>query len=198
VAQGGTAVGTGLNTYTGFAEDVAKAIANETGYDFVTSPNKFESLATKDALVQLSGSLNTLAASLMKIANDIRFLGSGPRCGLGELQLPENEPGSSIMPGKVNPTQCEALTMCCAQVMGNHVAVTVGGANGHFELNVFKPMIIRNVLHSIALLGDACDSFNENCVKGIEARRDNIDRLLNESLMLVTALNPHIGYDKAA
>jgi fumarate hydratase class II len=187
-----------LNTYIGFAEDVAEALAKETGYDFVTSPNKFESLATKDALVQLSGSLNTLAASLMKIANDIRFLGSGPRCGLGELQLPENEPGSSIMPGKVNPTQCEALTMCCAQVMGNHVAVTVGGSMGHFELNVFKPLIIRNVLHSIALLGDACDSFDVNCVQGIEARRENIDRLLNESLMLVTALNPHIGYDKAA
>jgi fumarate hydratase class II len=198
IAQGGTAVGTGLNTYIGFAEAVAEALSKETGYQFRTSENKFESLATKDALVHLSGALNTLAVSLMKIANDIRFLGSGPRCGLGELSLPENEPGSSIMPGKVNPTQCEALTMCCAQVMGNHVAVTVGGSNGHFELNVFKPMIIRNVLHSIALLGDACDSFYENCVKGIEANRQNIDRLLNESLMLVTALNPHIGYDKAA
>ena len=141
---------------------------------------------------------NTLAVSLMKIANDIRFLGSGPRCGLGELSLPENEPGSSIMPGKVNPTQCEAMTMCCAQVMGNHMAVTVGGANGHFELNVFKPLIIRNVLHSIALLGDACDSFNLNCVSGIEANRAAINNIMNNSLMLVTALNPHIGYDKAA
>ena len=198
IAQGGTAVGTGLNTYTGFAEAVADTLAKETGYNFVTSPNKFESLATKDALVQLSGALNTLAVSLMKIANDIRFLGSGPRCGLGELSLPENEPGSSIMPGKVNPTQCEAMTMCCAQVMGNHMAVTVGGANGHFELNVFKPLIIRNVLHSIALLGDACDSFNLNCVSGIEANRSAIDQIMNNSLMLVTALNPHIGYDKAA
>lgn len=170
----------------------------ETGYDFVTSPNKFECLATKDALVQLSGCLNTLAVSLMKIANDIRFLGSGPRCGLGEISLPENEPGSSIMPGKVNPTQCEAMTMVCAQVMGNHMAASIGGSNGHFELNVFKPLIIRNVLHSIALLGDACDSFHNNCVVGIEANRDNIDRIMNESLMLVTALNPHIGYDAAA
>jgi len=198
IAQGGTAVGTGLNTYTGFAEAVAENLKNETGYPFITAPNKFESLATKDSLVHLSGALNTLAVSLMKIANDIRFLGSGPRCGLGELTLPENEPGSSIMPGKVNPTQCEAITMVCAQVMGNHMAVTVGGSNGHFELNVFKPMIIRNVLHSVALLGDACESFNLNCVKGIEANRDAIDRILNESLMLVTALNPHIGYDKAA
>jgi fumarate hydratase class II len=198
IAQGGTAVGTGLNTYTGFAEAVADTLVQETGYAFITSPNKFESLATKDALVQLSGALNTLAVSLMKIANDIRFLGSGPRCGLGELSLPENEPGSSIMPGKVNPTQCEAMTMCCAQVMGNHMAVTVGGANGHFELNVFKPLIIRNVLHSIALLGDACDSFNLNCVSGIEANRKAIDYIMNNSLMLVTALNPHIGYDKAA
>jgi fumarate hydratase class II len=146
----------------------------------------------------LSGALNTLAVSLMKIANDIRFLGSGPRCGLGELSLPENEPGSSIMPGKVNPTQCEALTMVCAQVIGNHVAVTVGGSMGHFELNVFKPMIIRNVLHSITLLGDASDSFNVNCVDGIEANRDNIKKIMNESLMLVTALNPLVGYDKAA
>jgi fumarate hydratase, class II len=163
-AQGGTAVGTGINTYIGFAEDIAKNLEEETGYPFRTSPNKFVELATKDALVHLSGSLNTLAVALMKIANDIRFLGSGPRCGLGELSLPENEPGSSIMPGKVNPTQCEAITMVCAQVMGNHVAVTVGGSNGHFELNVFKPLIIKNVLQSIALLGDACDSFNTNCV----------------------------------
>lgn len=164
----------------------------------MTAPNKFESLASKDALVFLHGALNTLATSLFKIANDIRFLGSGPRCGLGELSLPENEPGSSIMPGKVNPTQCEAMTMVCAQVFGNQVAVTVGGANGHFELNVFKPLIVRNVLHSIALLGDACDSFNKNCVVGIQANRERIDKLLNESLMLVTALNPYIGYDKAA
>jgi len=173
-------------------------LKKDTGYEFRTAENKFESLATKDALVHLSGALNTLAVSLMKIANDIRFLGSGPRCGLGELSLPENEPGSSIMPGKVNPTQCEALTMVCAQVMGNNVAVTVGGCNGHFELNVFKPMIIRNVLHSITLLGDACESFNTNCVDGIEANRDNIKKIMNESLMLVTALNPLVGYDKAS
>jgi len=197
-AQGGTAVGTGLNTYVGFAEAIASNLQKETGYDFVTSPNKFEALATKDALVHLSGALNTLAVSLMKIANDVRFLGSGPRCGLGEISLPENEPGSSIMPGKVNPTQCEAMTMVCAQVMGNHMAVSIGGSNGHFELNVFKPLIIRNVLHSIALLGDACDSFHDNCVVGIEANRENIKKILAESLMLVTALNPYIGYDKAA
>jgi fumarate hydratase class II len=164
----------------------------------VTAENKFESLACKDALVHLHGALNTLAVSLMKIANDIRFLGSGPRCGLGELSLPENEPGSSIMPGKVNPTQCESMTMVCAQVMGNNVAVTIGGSNGHFELNVFKPLIIRNVLHSIALLADSCESFNLNCVVGIEANRENIKKIVNESLMLVTALNPYIGYDKAA
>ena len=191
-------MGTGINTYVGFAEDIASELAKETGYPFKTSPNKFEALATKDALVHLSGTLNGLAVSLMKIANDIRFLGSGPRCGLGELSLPENEPGSSIMPGKVNPTQCEAITMVCAQVMGNHMAVTIGGSNGHFELNVFKPLIIRNVLHSILLLGDACDSFQTNCVTGIVANTDKIDKILNESLMLVTALNPHIGYDKAA
>lgn len=198
IAQGGTAVGTGLNTYIGFAEAVAENLANETGYPFITAPNKFESLATKDALVHLSGSLNTAACAIMKIANDIRFLGSGPRCGLGELSLPENEPGSSIMPGKVNPTQCEAITMVCAQVMGNHVAVSIGGSNGHFELNVFKPLIIRNVLHSIALLGDSCESFNLNCVANMTANREKINEILNESLMLVTALNPHIGYDKAA
>ena len=198
IAQGGTAVGTGLNTYVGFAEKVAENLTKETGYKFKTASNKFESLASKDALVYLHGALNTLATSLMKIANDIRFLGSGPRCGLGELSLPENEPGSSIMPGKVNPTQCEAMTMVCAQVFGNQVAVTVGGSNGHFELNVFKPLIIRNVLHSIALLGDACDSFNKNCVVGIVANKERINKLLFESLMLVTALNPHIGYDKAA
>lgn len=198
LAQGGTAVGTGLNTYVGFAEKLAETVAKETGYPFITAPNKFEALASKDSLVYLHGALNTLAVSLMKIANDIRFLGSGPRCGLGELSLPENEPGSSIMPGKVNPTQCEAMTMVCAQVMGNQVAVSIGGANGHFELNVFKPLIIRNVLHSIALLADACESFNLNCVAGMEANREKINMILNESLMLVTALNPHIGYDKAA
>jgi len=198
IAQGGTAVGTGLNTYIGFAEAVAENLAKDTGYPFRTADNKFEILATKDALVHLSGALNTLACALMKIANDIRFLGSGPRCGLGELSLPENEPGSSIMPGKVNPTQCEAITMCCAQVMGNNTAVSVGGSNGHFELNVFKPMIIKNVLHSIALLGDSCESFNLNCVEGIVANKEQINKIVNESLMLVTALNPHIGYDKAA
>lgn len=173
-------------------------MAEQTGYKFVTATNKFELLATKDALVHLSGALNTLAVTLMKVGNDIRMLGSGPRCGLGELSLPENEPGSSIMPGKVNPTQCEAITMVCAQVMGNHMAVTIGGATGHFELNVFKPLIIKNVLQSVRLLGDSCESFNVNCVAGITANRDNISKLLNESLMLVTALNPHIGYDKAA
>jgi fumarate hydratase class II len=198
IAQGGTAVGTGLNTYTGFAEAVAANLAEQTGHPFVTANNKFELLATKDALVHLSGALNTLAVTLMKIGNDVRMLGSGPRCGLGELSLPENEPGSSIMPGKVNPTQAEAITMVCAQVMGNHMAITIGGATGHFELNVFKPMIIKNVLQSTRLLGDACESFNVNCVAGIQANRDNISKLLNESLMLVTALNPHIGYDKAA
>lgn len=170
----------------------------DTGYPFITAPNKFESLACKDALVFLSGALNTLAVALMKIANDIRFLGSGPRCGLGELSLPENEPGSSIMPGKVNPTQCESMTMVCAQVMGNHTAVTIGGSNGHFELNVFKPLIIRNVLHSIQLLGDSCESFNLNCIAGTQANREKINSIVNESLMLVTALNPYIGYDKAA
>ncbi|XP_004626976.1 fumarate hydratase, mitochondrial [Octodon degus] len=168
------------------------------GLPFVTAPNKFEALAAHDALVELSGAMNTTACSLMKIANDIRFLGSGPRSGLGELILPENEPGSSIMPGKVNPTQCEAMTMVAAQVMGNHVAVTVGGSNGHFELNVFKPMMIKNVLHSARLLGDASVSFTENCVVGIQANTERINKLMNESLMLVTALNPHIGYDKAA
>merc|ERR1719163_66636 len=198
LAQGGTAVGTGLNSVEGFDEDIAAEIASETGLPFKTAPNKFEALAAHDAVVEASGALNTVACSLMKIANDLRFLGSGPRCGLGELNLPENEPGSSIMPGKVNPTQCEAITMCCAQVMGNHTAVTVGGCNGHFELNVFKPLIIKNVLHSIALLGDSCESFNLNCVEGIEANREKIGQIVQESLMLVTALNPHIGYDKAA
>uniref|UniRef100_A0A2K6L326 Fumarate hydratase, mitochondrial n=1 Tax=Rhinopithecus bieti TaxID=61621 RepID=A0A2K6L326_RHIBE len=198
LAAGGTAVGTGLNTRIGFAEKVAAKVAALTGLPFVTAPNKFEALAAHDALVELSGAMNTTACSLMKIANDIRFLGSGPRSGLGELILPENEPGSSIMPGKVNPTQCEAMTMVAAQVMGNHVAVTVGGSNGHFELNVFKPMMIKNVLHSARLLGDASVSFTENCVLGIQANTERINKLMNESLMLVTALNPHIGYDKAA
>merc|ERR1719187_1207481 len=198
LAAGGTAVGTGLNTRIGFAEKVAATVSKLTGLPFVTAPNKFEALAAHDALVEVSGALNTIACSIMKIANDIRFLGSGPRCGLGELSLPENEPGSSIMPGKVNPTQCEAITMVAAQVMGNHVAVTVGGSNGHFELNVFKPMMVANVLRSIRLLGDSCHAFVDKCVVGIEANRDRIDKLLHESLMLVTALNPHIGYDKAA
>ncbi|KAK4407947.1 Fumarate hydratase 1, mitochondrial [Sesamum angolense] len=241
IAQGGTAVGTGLNTRKGFDEKVAAAVAEETELPFVTAENKFEALvslyfckvytlyenlvadihvvwlsertrihslqdkvdilaltAAHDAFVETSGALNTVAVSLMKIANDIRFLGSGPRCGLGELILPENEPGSSIMPGKVNPTQCEALTMVCAQVMGNHVAVTVAGSNGHFELNVFKPIIASNLLYSLRLLGDACASFEKNCVRGIEANRERISVLLHESLMLVTSLNPKIGYDNAA
>jgi len=198
LAQGGTAVGTGLNTKKGFDVKVAAEVAKLTGLPFVTAPNKFEALASHDALVELHGSLNTLAVSLMKIANDIRLLGSGPRCGLGELLLPENEPGSSIMPGKVNPTQCESLTMVCAQVMGNQTAVSVGGSNGHFELNVFKPVIISNVLQSVRLLADSCNSFTKNCVVGIEANEKRISQLLHESLMLVTALNPYIGYDKAA
>jgi len=198
LAQGGTAVGTGINTKVGFAEKFAANTAKITGLDFVTAENKFEALAAHDAMIEVSGALNVLAASLMKIANDIRLLGSGPRCGIGEINLPANEPGSSIMPGKVNPTQCEALTMVCAQVMGNHVAVTVAGSNGHFELNVFKPVMIYNVLQSIRLIADGCNSFVENCVVGIEANEARIDKLLNESLMLVTALNPHIGYDNAA
>ncbi|KAF3627183.1 Fumarate hydratase class II [Capsicum annuum] len=198
LAQGGTAVGTGLNTKKGFDIKIAAAVAEETNLPFVTAENKFEALAAHDAFVETSGALNTVAASLMKIGNDIRFLGSGPRCGLGELILPENEPGSSIMPGKVNPTQCEALTMVCAQVMGNHVAATVGGSNGHFELNVFKPMIANALLHSVRLLGDASASFEKNCVRGIQANRERIAKLLHESLMLVTCLNPKIGYDNAA
>lgn len=198
LAQGGTAVGTGLNTVDGFAEMFAQKAARITGLDFVTAPNKFEALATHDAMVEFSGALNVLAVSLMKIANDVRLLGSGPRCGIGEISLPENEPGSSIMPGKVNPTQSEALTMVCAQVMGNHVAITIGGATGHFELNVFKPMIIYNILQSIRLIADGARSFTQNCVVGIEANKERINKLLNESLMLVTALNPHIGYDNAA
>jgi fumarate hydratase class II len=198
LAQGGTAVGTGLNAKIGFAEAFAEEAAKITGLPFVTAENKFEALAAHDALVEASGALNTLAASFMKIANDIRLLGSGPRCGIGEIHLPENEPGSSIMPGKVNPTQSEAMTMVAAQVMGNHVTVTIAGATGHLELNVFKPVIIFNVLQSIRLLADAADSFTKNCVVGIEARTDRIEKLLYDSLMLVTALNPHIGYDNAA
>lgn len=198
LAQGGTAVGTGINAKVGFDKKFAANVAKITGLPFVTAENKFEALAAHDALVEASGALNTLSASLMKIANDIRLLGSGPRCGIGEISLPENEPGSSIMPGKVNPTQCEAMTMVCAQIMGNHVAVTVAGSNGHFELNVFKPVMIYNVLQSIRLIADACNSFTDNCVVGIEANTARIEKLLNESLMLVTALNPHIGYDNAA
>ncbi|WP_413578084.1 class II fumarate hydratase [Bdellovibrio sp. HCB290] len=198
LALGGTAVGTGLNTHPKFAVDAAAEIARETKIPFVTAENKFEALASHDALVEVSGALNTIAVSLMKIANDIRLLGSGPRCGIGEIHLPENEPGSSIMPGKVNPTQCEAMTMVCAQVMGNHVAVTIGGATGHFELNVFKPVIVFNVLNSIRLISDACESFVDHCVSGIEANNSQIKKHLDNSLMLVTALNPKIGYDNAA
>lgn len=198
LAQGGTAVGTGLNAVEGFDVLFAKKVADITKMPFITAPNKFEALATHDALVELSGALNTLATSLMKIGNDIRLLGSGPRCGIGEISLPENEPGSSIMPGKVNPTQSEALTMLCSQVMGNHVTVTIGGATGHFELNVFKPVIIFNVLQSIRLLADGMRSFTSNCVVGIEANKERINKLLYDSLMLVTILNPHIGYDNAA
>jgi fumarate hydratase class II len=198
LAQGGTAVGTGLNTYVGFAERVAEEVSKITGAAFVPAPNKFEALAAHDAVVECSGALNTLACSLMKIANDLRLMGSGPRCGIGELLLPENEPGSSIMPGKVNPTQCESLTMVCAQVMGNHTAISIAGSNGHFELNVFKPVMISSLLQSIVLLGDGALSFSKNCVEGLQANTQRIDKLMHESLMLVTALNPHIGYDKAA
>ncbi len=198
LAQGGTAVGTGLNTKRGFAKAFARNVANITGLRFITAPNKFEALAAHDAIVEASGALNTLAVSLMKIANDVRMLGSGPRCGIGELALPANEPGSSIMPGKVNPTQAEALTMVAAQVMGNHTAISIAGANGHFELNVFKPVMIYNLLQSIRLLADSSASFTKNCVIGIEANEVRIAQLLHESLMLVTALNPHIGYDNAA
>ncbi|MFU0867224.1 class II fumarate hydratase [Kluyvera ascorbata] len=198
LALGGTAVGTGLNTHPEYAVRVAKELASLTGQPFITAPNKFEALATCDALVHTHGALKGLAASLMKIANDLRWLASGPRCGIGELSIPENEPGSSIMPGKVNPTQCEAMTMLCCQVMGNDVAVNMGGASGNFELNVYRPMIIHNVLQSVRLLADGMESFNEHCAVGIEPNRDRIDQLLNESLMLVTALNTHIGYDKAA
>lgn len=198
LALGGTAVGTGLNTHPEYAVRVAKALADLTQQPFVTAPNKFEALATCDALVHAHGALKGLAASLMKIANDVRWLSSGPRCGIGEIAIPENEPGSSIMPGKVNPTQCEAMTMLCCQVMGNDVAINMGGASGNFELNVFRPMVIHNFLQSIRLLADGMDSFNHHCAVGIEPVRERIDQLLNESLMLVTALNTHIGYDKAA
>ena len=198
LAQGGTAVGTGLNTYVGFDVGVASELSRLTSLPFVTAPNKFESLAAHDAIVEVSGVLNTIAVSLMKIGNDIRLLGSGPRSGLGELLLPENEPGSSIMPGKVNPTQCEALTMVCAQVMGNHTAVSIGGSNGHFELNVFKPLMVNATLQSIVLVADAAKSFATHCIDGLQANESRIQHLLQSSLMLVTALNPHIGYDKAA
>jgi fumarate hydratase class II len=198
LALGGTAVGTGLNTPEGYAEAVAAEIAEFTGLEFVTAPNKFEALATCDGLVQLHGTLKGLATGLMKIANDVRWMASGPRSGLGELTIPANEPGSSIMPGKVNPTQSEAMTMLAAQVMGNDVAVSVGGASGNFELNVFRPMIAYNVCQSIRLLADGMRSFDENCARGIEPNHDRIAELLERSLMLVTALNPHIGYDKAA
>ena len=197
LAQGGTAVGTGLNTKPGFDAMVAENIATITGFPFETAENKFEALAAHDAVVEMSGALKTVAASLFKIANDIRFLGSGPRCGLGELALPENEPGSSIMPGKVNPTQCEALTQVCAHVMGNDAAIGFAGSQGHFELNVYKPMMIYNLLQSMQLLGDAASAFTDNCVAGIEPNRERITKLMNESLMLVTALAPEIGYDNA-
>ena len=198
LAQGGTAVGTGVNSKQGFAAQFADEVATFTGLPFTSAPNKFEALAAHDAMAEISGVLNTIAVSLNKIANDIRLLGSGPRSGIGELRLPQNEPGSSIMPGKVNPTQCEALTMVCAQVMGNHTTVTVAAAQGHFELNVFKPVIVHNVLQSIRLLGDAASSFTDNCVRGIEPDAKRIAQLVENSLMLVTALAPTIGYDNAA
>jgi fumarate hydratase class II len=198
LALGGTAVGTGLNTPKGYDVLVAKKIADLTGLPFVTAPNKFEALAAHDAMVELSGALKRTAVSLMKIANDVRMLSSGPRCGIGEIIIPDNEPGSSIMPGKVNPTQPEAMTMVCAQVMGNDVAVSIGGATGHFELNVFKPLIAANVLQSARLIGDACVSFNDKCAEGILANEPEIKKHLQNSLMLVTALNPHVGYENAA
>jgi fumarate hydratase class II len=198
LALGGTAVGTGLNTHPRYALLAAQKIAEETGLPFVTAPNKFSALAGHDALVFASGALKTAAAALMKIANDIRWLGGGPRCGLGEIQLPANEPGSSIMPGKVNPTQCEALSMVCAQVMGNDVTVTIAGSQGNFELNVYKPVMIHNVLESLRILSDACDSLRVNCIDGLILNEDRVESLMRESLMLVTALNRHIGYDKAA
>ena len=198
LAQGGTAVGTGLNTFKGFAEDIAAEVSKMTGHEFITAPNKFEALAAHDAIVEAHGQLNTLATSLFKIAQDVRLLGSGPRCGLGELKLPENEPGSSIMPGKVNPTQCESMTMLCTQVFGNQAAVTFAGSQGNFELNVFKPVMIRNLLHSCRLLSDGMTSFREHLVEGLEADEKKIAALLKESLMLVTCLNPVIGYDMAS
>ncbi len=198
LALGGTAVGTGLNAHPRFAVKVAAQLARLTRLPFVTAPNKFEALASCDALVHAHGALKTLAASLMKVANDIRWLASGPRSGLGELAIPENEPGSSIMPGKVNPTQSESLTMVCCQVFGNDVAINLGGASGNFELNVFRPLVIRNFLHSAKLLARACENFNEHCAKGIEPNRERIEQLMRNSLMLVTALNPHIGYEKSA
>ena len=197
IAQGGTAVGTGLNTAVGFDEAVAQEIANATQLPFKTASNKFEALATHDAIVELSGSVKTVAMSIFKIANDLRFLGSGPRCGLGELRLPENEPGSSIMPGKVNPTQVEAITMVCAQILGNDTAISFAGSQGHFELNVYKPMIGYNMLQSLQLIGDSASAFTDNCIQGLEADEQRISKLMNESLMLVTALTPEIGYDKA-
>lgn len=198
LALGGTAVGTGLNAHPKFAKDVAAQLKKLTGLPFVTAPNKFEVLAACDAVVHAHGSLKTLAAALMKMANDVRWLSSGPRCGIGELSIPENEPGSSIMPGKVNPTQSESMTMACCQVMGNDVAINLGGSMGNFELNVFRPMVIRNFLHSVHLLAHACENFDEHCAQGIEPNRERIAQLTNDSLMLVTALNPHIGYAKAA
>lgn len=198
LALGGTAVGTGLNTTEGYADAIAAKIAEETELPFTSATNLFEALAAHDSLIEVSGAFNTVAASLNKIANDVRLLGSGPRCGLGELSLPPNEPGSSIMPGKVNPTQCEALTMVCAQVMGNHTTISIGGTQGHFELNVFKPVMVANLLDSARLLGDAAASFAERCVVGITPNLDKINQLLHGSLMLVTALNPHVGYDAAS
>ena len=198
LALGGTAVGTGLNAHPQFAVKVAAELKRLTGLPFVTAPNKFEALASCDGVVSAHGALKTLAAGLMKIANDIRWLSSGPRCGIAEISIPENEPGSSIMPGKVNPTQSESMTMVCCQVFGNDVAVNLGGASGNFELNVFRPMVIRNFMHSANLLARACDNFNEHCAVGIEPNLERIDQLMRDSLMLVTALNPHIGYEKAA
>ncbi|KII60341.1 Fumarate hydratase, mitochondrial [Thelohanellus kitauei] len=198
LAIGGTAVGTGLNCKKGFAEKVTSKLCEFTKLPFVSAPNKFEALAAHDAMVEISGVMNTIACSLFKIANDIRLLGSGPRCGLGELNLPENEPGSSIMPGKVNPTQCEALTMICCQVFGNHTTATFAGSQGHLELNVYKPVIVASALRSSRLLGDGCMSFVKNCVEGIQVNQARISKNLEQSLMLVTALNPHVGYDNAA
>ncbi|MCW5606164.1 MAG: class II fumarate hydratase, partial [Burkholderiales bacterium] len=198
LALGGTAVGTGLNAHPKFAKDVAAQLKKLTGLPFVTAPNKFEALGSCDAVVHAHGALKTLAAALMKIANDIRWLSSGPRCGIGEIAIPENEPGSSIMPGKVNPTQSESMTMVCCQVFGNDVAINLGGASGNFELNVFRPMVIRNFMHSVHLIAHACENFEEHCAVGIEPNLERIDKLMRESLMLVTALNPHIGYAKAA